>query len=256
MADLTKYLEVAVEAAFLGGKRTLAYYGAGVTVETKSDQTPVTVADRESELVIRERIHRAFPTHSVVGEEGGLEAGDDAFKWIIDPIDGTKTFIRGVPLYGVLVGLEVEGVASVGAVYLPATDEMLYGALGHGAFLNGRPARVSQTERLEDATLLVTSSESARKRGGAYDKLASSVNLVRGWGDCYGYVLVATGRADVMLDAGMNVWDCAPLLPILHEAGGRFTNWAGEPTIYGRDAVGTNGHLHDAVLEVLKSDVR
>jgi histidinol phosphatase-like enzyme (inositol monophosphatase family) len=256
MPDLTRYLELAVDAAFLGGKLTLAYFGAGVTVETKADQTPVTIADREAELVIRERIRRAFPSHSVVGEEGGLEAGDDAFKWIIDPIDGTKSFIRGVPMYGVLVGLEIEGVASVGAVYLPATDEMLYGALGHGAFLNGRPARVSSTQRLEEATLLTTSSESARKRGTAYDVLASRVQLVRGWGDCYGYVLVATGRADVMLDAGMNVWDCAPMLPILSEAGGRFTNWAGEATIYGRDAVGSNGHLHDAVLEVLKPDVR
>ena len=256
MPGLTDYLEVAVDAAFHGGKRTLSYFGAGVTVETKADNTPVTIADRESEAVIRARIKQSFPTHSIVGEEGGIEDGDANFKWIIDPIDGTKTFVRGVPLYGVLVGLEVEGVASVGALYLPATDEMLYAAVGHGAFLNGRRARVSNVEKLEDATLLTTSSESCRKRGGAYDDLASRVKLVRGWGDCYGYMMVATGRADIMLDAGMNVWDCAPMLPILHEAGGRFTNWAGESTIYGSDAVGSNGALHDAALEVLKPDVR
>ena len=257
MTDLSTYLEVAIDAAFHAGKRTLAYFGAGVEVETKSDNTPVTIADREAELIIRQRIKHAFPTHSIIGEEAGLEAGDTPdFKWIIDPIDGTKTFVRGVPLYGCLIGLEIEGVASVGVLYLPATDEMLYASVGSGAYLNGRRSRVSSTARLEDATLVTTSSESCRKRGGAYDELSARVKLTRGWGDCYGYMMVATGRADIMLDAGMNVWDCAPMLPILSEAGGRFTDWAGSATIYGRDAVGSNGVLHDAVLEVLKPDVR
>ena len=257
MTDLSKYLEVAIDAAFHAGKRTLAYWSAGVEVETKVDNTPVTIADREAELIIRERIKHAFPTHSIIGEEGGLEDGENpAFKWIIDPIDGTKTFVRGVPLYGCLIGLEIEGVASVGVLYLPATDEMLYASLGGGAFLNGRKSRVSSIAKLEEATLLTTSSESCRKRGGAYDDLAARVKLVRGWGDCYGYMLVATGRADIMLDAGMNVWDCAPMLPILKEAGGRFTDWAGNATIYGSDAVGSNGVLHEAVLEVLRPDVR
>ncbi|NJK44347.1 MAG: histidinol-phosphatase [Pleurocapsa sp. SU_196_0] len=252
MTNLNEYLEVAVNAARIGGKRTLAYFGAGVTVETKADNTPVTIADREAEIAIRAQIKSAFPHHSIVGEEGGLEDGVPEFKWIIDPIDGTKSFIRGVPLYGVLIGLEIEGKSSVGAVYLPATDEMLYAASGHGTFLNGRPVRVSNTKRLEDATLLTTSVESARRKSGAYDELASRVQLVRGWGDCYGYVMVATGRADIMLDAGMNVWDCAPMLPILEEAGGWFTDWAGNTTIYGRDAFGTNGALHDDVLEILR----
>jgi histidinol-phosphatase len=254
--DLKPFLDTAIEAAYAGGQRTLSYFGGGVEVMTKPDATPVTIADQEAEQIIRARIKRDFPTHTVQGEEGGLEQGDPAFKWIIDPIDGTKTFIRGVPLYGVLIGVEIEGIASVGVVYLPATNEMLYAARGHGAHLNGRPARVSSTKTLDEATLLVTSAESARKRGGAYDQLSSRVKLVRGWGDCYGYVLLATGRADIMLDAGMNPWDCAPMLPILEEAGGRFTDWGGNATIYGRDAFGTNGHLHDEVLEILKSDVR
>ncbi len=257
MTDLSKYLELAIDAAFHAGRRTLAYWSAGVEVETKSDNTPVTIADRDAELIIRERIKHAFPTHSIIGEEAGLEAGDNPdFKWIIDPIDGTKTFVRGVPLYGCLIGLEIEGTASVGVLYLPATDEMLYASLGSGAFLNGRRSRVSSTARLEEATLVTTSTESCRRRGGAYDDLAARVKLTRGWGDCYGYMMVATGRADLMLDAGMNVWDCAPMLPILQEAGGRFTDWAGTATIYGRDAVGSNGALHDAVLEVLRPDVR
>jgi histidinol-phosphatase len=253
MPSLRDYLETCIDAAYLGGKRTLAYFNTGVEVETKSDASPVTIADKEAELVIRERIKRDYKSHSIMGEEGGLETGDAEMRWIIDPIDGTKSFIRGVPLYGTLVALEIAGVASVGAVYLPVQNEMLYAAKGMGAFLNGRVARVSSTKRLEEATLLTTSSESCRKRGSQYDNLASRVQLVRGWGDCYGYVLLATGRADIMLDAGMNVWDCAPMQPILEEAGGHFTTWAGVPTIHGSDAVGTNDALHGQVLELLRS---
>jgi myo-inositol-1(or 4)-monophosphatase len=251
MPSLRGYLETCIDAAYLGGKRTLAYFNTGVDVETKSNDTPVTIADKEAELVIRERIKRDYASHSIIGEEGGLETGDAEMRWIIDPLDGTKSFIRGVPLYGTLVALEIEGVASVGAVYLPVQNEMLYAAKGMGAFLNGRVARVSNTKNLSEATLLTTSSESCRKRGSQYDALASRVQLTRGWGDCFGYVLVATGRADIMLDAGMNVWDCAPMLPILKEAGGHFTTWAGVPTIHGSDAVGTNDALHGQVLELL-----
>jgi histidinol-phosphatase len=251
MPSLRDYLDTCIEAAYLGGKRTLAYFNAGVAVETKSNDTPVTQADREAELLIRERIKRDFPYSSILGEEGGQQDGNPDVRFIIDPLDGTKSFIRGVPLYGTLVGLELEGVAKVGAVYLPVQDEMLYAATGMGAFLNGRVARVSGVDKLSEATLLTTSSESCRKRGAQYDNLASKVQLTRGWGDCYGYVLVATGRAEIMLDAGMNVWDCAPLLPIMQEAGGHFSTWAGEATIHGRDAFGCNAALYDEVLAAL-----
>jgi histidinol-phosphatase len=252
MTDLKTMLEVASEAAMLGGKRTLAYFNAGVTVETKADASPVTIADRESELAIRARIRASYPEHSILGEEGGFETGNPDFKWIIDPLDGTKTFVRGVPLYGVLVGLEIEGEVRVGAMYLPAMNEMIAAATGLGCHWNGRPARVSKTSTLEQSTILYTSSPSARARGSAFDLLVNQANVVRGWGDCYGYALVATGRADVMLDARMNPWDCAPLVPILEESGGRFTDWHGKRTIYGDDGFGTNGILHDTMLEVLK----
>jgi histidinol phosphatase-like enzyme (inositol monophosphatase family) len=251
--NLEYFLDVAMEAAYTGGKRTLAYYNAGVAVETKSDDTPVTIADRESEAAIRAVIRARFPSHSILGEEEGESDGDPDYRWIIDPLDGTKSFVRGVPLYGSLVGLEIGGVAQVGAVYMPVLNEMLSAATGLGCRWNGRPARVSGIDRLEDATLLTTSSESVRKRGGVWDKLSSRTKLTRGWGDCYGYTLVATGRAEIMLDAGMNPWDCAPLLPILTEAGGRFTDWNGTPTIHGKDGFGTNGLLHDAVLEILRA---
>ena len=256
MTDLKTLLEVACEAAMLGGKRTLAYFNAGVTVETKADATPVTLADRESELAIRARIRSSYPEHSILGEEGGLETGTPDYKWIIDPLDGTKSFVRGVPLYGSLVGLEIEGEVQVGAMYLPATNELFAAAKGLGCTWNGRRAKVSNTTKLNQATLVYTSSQTARARGDTYDRLASKMQLVRGWGDCYGYALVATGRADVMLDARINPWDCAPLVPILEEAGGRFTDWQGERTIYGYDGFGTNGLLHEAVLEIVRDAPR
>ena len=252
MVNLESFLNVAMQAAYTGGKRTLAYFNAGVEIETKADNSPVTIADRESEATIRAIIQQHFPTHSILGEEEGETLGEADFRWIIDPLDGTKSFVRGVPLYGTLVGLEIEGVAKVGAVYMPALNEMISAATGLGCHWNGRPARVSTTDKLENATLLTTSSETSRSRGGAYDKLAGKMQLTRGWGDCYGYLLVATGRAEVMLDAGMNPWDCAPILPILEEAGGRFTDWGGTATIHGCDGVGTNGVLHEQVLEILR----
>jgi histidinol phosphatase-like enzyme (inositol monophosphatase family) len=256
MPSLNELLAVATEAAYLGGRRTLAYFNAGVAVQTKADSTPVTLADQEAEQVIRARIARSFPSHAIIGEEGGETAGDAAYRWIIDPIDGTKTFIHGVPFYGVLIGVEVEGRPAVGAVYLPAFDEMVAAADGLGCRWNGREARVSAVADLAEATLLTTSVTSCMRRSDAYERLVAGTRLQRTWGDCYGYVLVATGRAEIMLDPAMNPWDCAPLLPILREAGGHFTTWDGAATIWGPDAVGTNAALHEQVLDVLRSEQR
>lgn len=252
--SLPDLLGVAMEAAYRGGRRTLAYFNTGVDVELKADNTPVTRADRESEEVIREQIARYFPGHTIMGEEGELKEGDPDYRWIIDPIDGTKTFVSGVPLYGVLIGVEVRGEPAVGVIYFPALDEMIDAAAGLGCRWNGRPARVSRVARLQDAAIMVTDVTGAAARSGAYARLAAATRFQRTWGDCYGYALVATGRAEAMLDAAMNPWDCAPLLPILQEAGGRFTTWAGEATIWGPDAVGTNGALHEAVLELLREE--
>ncbi len=252
--SLSDLLAVATEAAYLGGRRTLAHFNAGVAVETKSDDTPVTLADREAEQVIRNRIARSFPTHSILGEEAGATPGDPDYRWIIDPIDGTKSFIHGVPLYGVLIGVEVRGRPRVGVIYMPALDEMVSAAEESGCTWNGRPAHVSQTSRLEDACLTTTSPETARARSDGYEKLAHRVKLNRAWGDAYGYALVSTGRCDVMLDPRLNPWDCAPLIPILREAGGRFSDWSGKEHIWGHDGFATNGLLHDAVLDILRSE--
>lgn len=252
--SLSDLLQVAMEAAHLGGCRTLGYFNTGLAPEWKADGTPVTLADREAERVIREHLARHFPTHSVLGEELGEQAGTaggDKYRWIIDPIDGTKSFICGVPLYGTLIGVEVAGRPAVGVVYMPALEEMVSAAVGLGCRWNGRPCRVSSVAKLCDAVVLCTNGERASARGPAWDKIVAGSRIQRGWGDCYGYVLVATGRADVMFDPAMKPWDCAPLLPIMQEAGGTFSDWQGNATIWGPDAFATNGKLFAEVLGIL-----
>jgi len=168
-------------------------------------------------------------------------------------LDGTYSFVRGVPLYGVLIGLEIKGEPSLGVVNLPALDEIVYAARGLGCFWNGEPARVSATQSLDDALLLATDFGTCEQHGFglAAEALQRQVNARRTWGDCFGHILVATGRADIMLDPVMNVWDCAPLLPILEEAGGTFTDWKGQRTIHGGNAVSTNGALFNDVMKTI-----
>jgi len=253
--DLRALLAVAQEAAWVGGRRTLSYFGTGTAAtELKADQTPVTRADREAEGLIRGVIARAFPDHAILGEEDGETAGSGSasVRWIVDPIDGTRTFVRGVPLYGTLIGVEVRGDPVVGVVYLPALDEMVAAAHGRGCTWNGRPCRVSSQARLDEALALVTDERVARARSGAWDRVAARTAMQRTWADCYGYVLVATGRAELSLDPFMNVWDCAALLPVVEEAGGRFTDWSGRRTIHGGEAIASNGVLHDQALALLR----
>lgn len=258
MADpsLKELLSVAADAAHLAGRRTLAHFNAGVDVEIKHDDTPVTIADREAERVVREVISRRYPTHGIVGEEGEDVRGDERYKWVIDPIDGTKSFIHGVPLYGVLIGVEVRGRPSVGVIYLPGTDELIAAADGEGCTWNGRACRVSDVATIEQATVLCGSVTRALGRSDAYGTIARRARLNRGWGDCYGYALVATGRAEAMLDPRIHPWDCAPLPPIFREAGGWCGTWSGEETIYGPDFVATNGRLKAEILSVLASERR
>ena len=237
---MRELLDVAMDAAYLAGKLTLAYFNTGVRPDFKSDATPVTIADREAEKLLRARILSAFPEHAVLGEEEGATGAEDAeYRWIVDPIDGTKAFVAGVPLYGVLVGVEVRGEPSVGVIYLPGVGDMVAAASGLGCTWNGRPCRVSEVAHLSDSLLLTSSIVRCQARS-----------------DAFGYALVATGRAEVMIDPAISPWDCAPMLPILREAGGRFSDWKGNDTIHGPDSVATNGVLYEQVLDILANERR
>lgn len=245
-------LDVAIDAAHAAGAIVSRHFRDGVTAEAKQDGTPVTIADRESERELRRVIGKAFPSHAILGEEEGETAGDAAYRWILDPIDGTRTFVAGVPLFGVLVGLEVRGDPCVGVIHLPALNETIAAARGEGCTKDGWPCHVSTTPRIEDSLIVCTSSRAVRRAAPRYAALADRAKSERGWGDCYGYALVASGRADVALDVGIKPWDLCAVVPILEEAGGRLTNWKGERTIRDPDAVATNGLLHDDVLAYLR----
>jgi histidinol phosphatase-like enzyme (inositol monophosphatase family) len=245
--------EFAADLAWQAGKLTLRYFQTDIAAELKGDQSPVTVADRQAERLMRELIEARYPGHSILGEEEGETRAGASFRWILDPIDGTKTFVRGVPFYGVLVGLEREGEPVVGAINIPATGELLHAAKGAGASWNGRRARVSGVAALRDALLVCTDSESMAEqgRGAAYRRMVAATKLQRTWGDAYGYVLIATGRAEVMLDPIANPWDIAALLPVVTEAGGTLTDWRGTPTVHGGEAIGTNGLVFDELIALV-----
>jgi histidinol-phosphatase len=256
--QLQTYLDFAVETAYLAGRLTLGYYQRGqraLGAEFKADHSPVTVADRKGEELIRDRIEGRYPGHAIVGEEFGSTGSQGAsHRWFIDPIDGTKAFARGVPLYAVLIGLEIEGQVRAGAAYYPALDEMLAGATGLGAWWNGRRAHVSEVQRLDEAYVAFTdvAGFAAHGRARAWDRLQAAGYHRVGWSDAYGYLLVATGRVELMLDPAMNAWDCGPFPPILEEAGGYFGDWQGNPTIYAGEALATTQALLPQVLEIIR----
>ena len=251
--SLSDLREFAAELAWQAGKLTLRYFQTDFRTEFKADQSPVTVADRQAERLMRELIEARYPRHSILGEEEGETRPGASFRWILDPIDGTKTFVRGVPFYAVLVGLEREGEPVAGAINIPATGELLHAARDQGCSWNGRRARVSPVASLADALLTCTDMASMAEegRGAAYARLAAATRLQRTWGDAYGYVLVATGRAELMLDPVVSVWDCAALLPVIVEAGGTFTDWSGTSTIHAGEAIATNGLVFDEVIGLI-----
>jgi histidinol-phosphatase len=252
-SELSELLQFAVELGRGAGEITLRYFRKQPETSTKSDGSYVTVADREAEAYLRSQITTRFPDDGILGEEEGEIAGRSDRRWILDPIDGTFSFVHGVPFYGVLIALEIERELSVGVINIPALGEIVSAARGCGCFLDGKPAHVSTTAKLEDALLLATDFRAAADHGFGREAewLQRSSKWSRTWGDCYGYVLVATGRADVMLDPVMNLWDCAPMLSIMEEAGGTFTDWRGVRTAAGGNAIATNGALFEEVMTVI-----
>jgi histidinol phosphatase-like enzyme (inositol monophosphatase family) len=252
MSDLSDLLEIARRAAVVAGDVIMPLYNSGTAVELKADRTPVTEADRNAELAIREFLSRECSTHGVLGEEFPEKAGDGRHRWILDPIDGTKSFIHHVPLFGTLIALERDGVPVVGVIACHAVGETVSAAEGLGTWLNGERRRVSTTAGLQDATFTMTSiTRMVQGRAEGVAKLARACGLTRAWGDCYGYMMVATGRADIMVDPIVNLWDAAALYPVIREAGGSFSQWDGNPAV-GDSVVATNGLLHDAVIAALR----
>ena len=230
------------EVARLAGDIALGYYKSSLVVESKADGSPVTIADRSAEQAARDWIERRFPTDGILGEELGVTRPDARRRWVLDPIDGTKTFIRGVPLWGTLIGVTEGDEVLAGAAYFPAVGELLVAARGTGCWWNGARCQVSSRATLGDATVLTTDERFAGDQAqvAGWRRLMGQAAVSRSWGDCYGYLLVSTGRAEVMVDGILSPWDAAALMPIVEEAGGVFTDWKGTRTAFGGSAIATN----------------
>jgi histidinol phosphatase-like enzyme (inositol monophosphatase family) len=243
----------AAELAKLAGDIAIKHYRSGLTVEWKADGSPVTMADRAAETAAREWVNKYFPEDGLLGEEFGEDRPGAKRRWIIDPIDGTKTFVRGTPLWGSLVALcEGERVLA-GAAYFPAIGESIAAAPGAGCWWNGSRTSVSTVDAMSRAMVLITD-DRCRERPefrDSYERVAEAAMISRTWGDCFGYLLVATGRAEAMFDSVMSPWDAAALQPIIEEAGGVFTDWSGKPTAFGGSSVATNAALSDTIRELL-----
>lgn len=255
MSELRQQLDFAIATAQEAGRITLAHFQSDTAIELKADDSPVTVADRAAERRIRERIETAYPSHAVLGEEfgGPDEPRGASHRWLVDPIDGTRAFVRGVPLYAVLLALEVDGIVQVGVVDFPALGETVWAARGEGCYWNGRRCFVRETRTLAEAVVAFTGAASFARHGreAAWQRLQDATSYQAGWSDAYGHALVATGRLELMLDPAMNVWDCGPFPVLLAEAGGYFGNWAGERTIHGNEALSTTSVLLEQVLELV-----
>lgn len=258
--DIRARLDLAVAIAREAGLLTLNYFRrADLQVDRKQDNSPVTVADRQAEQLLRRRIAEAFPDDAILGEEFPDQPGRSGYRWTLDPIDGTKSFIHGVPLYGTLVGIDHEGQCLAGVIRIPALDECVYAAIGEGAWYvtgNSSPQRthVNQTPRLAESLFLTSEVATFDKiqRRTVYEQIEAACRLTRTWGDCFGYLMVATGRAELMIDPMMNLWDAGAVLPVLQESGGTFTDWQGRVTAESGQGIATNGRILDEVLAITR----
>ena len=255
VADHDADLRLALDLADLADAQTMARFGAAdLRVESKADRSPVTEADRAAETVMRDHLARHRPDDGVLGEEQGETTGGSGRRWILDPIDGTRSYTRGLPVFATLIALEHAGQVSVGVVSAPALRARWWAARGGGAFRDGTPLRVSAVDRLERAYLSTTDPLAFRdaRRVAGYPALAARCWTARALGDFWSHVLVAEGRVDVAVEPVAEVYDLAPLRLIVEEAGGRFTDLSGAARIDGGDAVSSNGLLHDEVLRLLE----
>jgi histidinol-phosphatase len=251
---MDEILNTAIAAAKAAGEIALNYFRTNLTVEIKADRTPVTRADRECEARIVEILSARFPDCGFLGEELGEHRGTVNARWIIDPIDGTKNFIRGIPFFATLIALEEEGEITAGVMHAPAINDLLYARKGQGAFANGRQVHVSAVNDLHDAMLIHGGLKDLKVRPcwQPFLRLVDATARQRGFGDALGHSVVIGGQAEVALEPEIKPWDVAATKIIVTEAGGRFSDFAGSPSIYAGSAVISNGRVHDEVLKVLR----
>jgi histidinol-phosphatase len=256
--DWRNRYETAIAATSAASKVALRYFDGTFTVETKADESPVTVADRETETLLRKTLAAAFPGDGFLGEEHGAEPGTTGYRWIIDPIDGTRNFIRGIPIWGTLVGLEYKGELIAGVIEAPGIGHQWRALRGDGAFHNSRAIRVSPVSDMSKAAIFYTSLPWFQKanRVDEFLEFTRRSELQRGFGDFYGHVLVAQGSGELMIEYGVHIWDVAAIKPIVEEAGGRFTNWDGGNDLERPDVLISNGRLHDEALAILAGKSR
>lgn len=249
--ELQEYLTFAKKIAVSAGDITLDYFSKDITVEFKKDKSPVTIADRNCEKFLTKKILAQYPEHGIIGEEFGKTNESAMYQWVLDPIDGTKSFIHHIPLYTVLIALLVNNEPRLGVIHNPPLSETVAAATGLGCTFNDRPCSVSTTGDLGEAYIQATDyADLARRHPAFTEKLLSRAYCCRTWGDAYGYLLVATGRSDVMIDPVMNLWDIAPLKTIIIEAGGMFTDFSGVGNGLGMSALASNGFLHSSILSM------
>ena len=230
------------------------FFNPELSVEYKADKSPVTIADREAEKAIRSLINKQYPRHGIIGEEFGNEKADAEFVWTLDPIDGTIAFTTGVPLFGTLIGLLHHRQPIAGMIHQPVTDLTCIGT-SEQTTLNGRPVKVRSVSSLKNATLLTTDIKNvkAHRNYPSFQNLIDRVDIFRTWADCYGYLLVACGYADIMVDPIMHEWDKLPLIPIIQGAGGTITGWERDDVLQANSCVAAAPTLHSRVIEILNT---
>jgi len=250
---LTRY-ELAQKLAQQAGQVALQYFDRPLDVEWKDNQSPVTIADRRAEETLRHVLLDAYPEDGFLGEESGAQPGRSGYRWIVDPIDGTRNFVRGIPLWGTLIGLEYRGEVVAGVAYLPALGQLFHALKGAGAYRDGRRLRVSRVDAWQESQIFYSGVrwflQSAARQ--AFIELCARTQRQRGIGDCYGFLLVAQGSGEAMVEYGVHPWDVAALKIIVEEAGGKCTDWTGRPDIARPDIVASNGLMHERLLAVLR----
>ena len=253
-ADWRNRYEAALHAADQAGQFALQYFDRDIAIEWKADDSPVTMADRGSEDLLRKTLLGKFPGDGFLGEEFGATPGSSGYRWIIDPIDGTRSFVRGIPIWACMIGLEFKGELIAGVVALPALKQVYRALRGDGAYRDDRRIRVSDIATLEKSHVYYSSISWFTKAGAdkQFLKLVSLTERQRGFGDFYGFMMVAQGSGEIMVEYGVHAWDLAAIAPIIEEAGGKLTAWDGKLDIEKPDVLATNGLMHDAALKIMR----